>query len=453
MAPSGEFLVVWRSFQIDGTGDVFAQRFDAAGGRQGGEFRVNADTAGFQVAPVVAADAAGTFLVVWHANRFDDPSMGVYARRLEGDGTPRGAEFRVNSYTPGYQLWPAASMDAVGNAVMSWESFGQDGSDRGIIGQRFGGLLPAALRVDTGGSGTSDGNGVLEPGESVDMEPAWRNASGAARTFAAGLSDIAGPAGAAYAIKDGVGDYGTVADGTSQRCTDCYGVALSQPTSRPVLHWDASVLESVTPDVLGQRKRWLLHVGDSFVDVPRGSGYYRFIETLLHYGITGGCSPSEYCPGFSTERAHMAVFVLVAREGAGYVPPACTTPVFDDVPAASPFCPFVEELARRGVVAGCGGGNYCPADPVTREQMAVFVLRTLDPSLTPPACTVPLFADVPTTSPFCRWIEELARRGVVAGCGGGNYCPADPVTREQMAVFIAVTFGRTLYGPDFASAP
>ena len=57
------------------------------------------------------------------------------------------------------------------------------------------------------------------------------------------------------------------------------------------------------------------------------------------------------------------------------------------------------------------------------------------------------FADVPETSPFCRWIEELARRGVVTGCGGGNYCPAGAVTREQMGVFLAATFGLTLYGP------
>jgi hypothetical protein len=107
----------------------------------------------------------------------------------------------------------------------------------------------------------------------------------------------------------------------------------------------------------------------------------------------------------------------------------------------------VEELARRGAVGGCGGGNYCPADAVSREQMAVFVLRTLDPALSPPPCGVPVFADVPPTSPFCRWIEELVRRGVVAGCGGGNYCPADPVWREQMGVYLSITFGLTLYGP------
>jgi hypothetical protein len=56
------------------------------------------------------------------------------------------------------------------------------------------------------------------------------------------------------------------------------------------------------------------------------------------------------------------------------------------------------------------------------------------------------FGDVPAASPFCRWIEELANRGVVTGCGGGNYCPTADVSREQMAVFLAVTFNIVLYG-------
>jgi hypothetical protein len=83
---------------------------------------------------------------------------------------------------------------------------------------------------------------------------------------------------------------------------------------------------------------------------------------------------------------------------------------------------------------------------VTREQMAVFVLRTLDPTFTPPPCGTPIFNDVPASSLFCPWIEELARRGVVTGCGGGNYCPSAVVTREQVSVFISVPFGLTLYG-------
>ena len=79
--------------------------------------------------------------------------------------------------------------------------------------------------------------------------------------------------------------------------------------------------------------------------------------------------------------------------------------------------------------------------------MSIFLLRTLDPALNPPACTTPVFNDVPASSPFCRWIEELVRRGITGGCGGGIYCPPQPVTREQMAVFLSATFGLALYGP------
>jgi S-layer homology domain len=61
-------------------------------------------------------------------------------------------------------------------------------------------------------------------------------------------------------------------------------------------------------------------------------------------------------------------------------PPACVPgqEMFNDVPASNPFCPFIEELARRGITGGCGGGNFCPGDPVTRQQMAVFLVKTLD---------------------------------------------------------------------------
>jgi len=36
---------------------------------------------------------------------------------------------------------------------------------------------------------------------------------------------------------------------------------------------------------------------------------------------------------------------------------------------------------------------------------------------------------------------------VTGGCGGGNYCPSNPVARDQMAVFLTKTFALTLYGP------
>jgi hypothetical protein len=53
--------------------------------------------------------------------------------------------------------------------------------------------------------------------------------------------------------------------------------------------------------------------------------------------------------------------------------------MFSDVPANSIFCPFIEEMARRGITGGCGGGKFCPHDPVLREQMAVFLVKAIFP--------------------------------------------------------------------------
>ena len=444
LAANGTFVVAWTGDDPDGSySGVFAQRFDAAGARLGAEFRVDGETSGLADEPSAAAAADGSFVITWTGVYGPgDPNIGAFGRRFTAQGSPRGAEFRINTYTTDFQSAPRIASDPHGNFVVAWQSFFQDGSGYGVFAQRFGGLRPAALAVD------GPGNRVWEPGETVMVAPSWRNSNGAAQTFGAALSALTGPPGATYAITDAAASYGTVPDGATSPCSDCYGVSVTDPPQRPALHWDATATERVLPDVLGQQQQWVLHLGHSFSDVPDASPFYRFVETLLHRSVTAGCGADRYCPGDGTTRAQMAVFVLVAKEGAGYAPPPCGNPMFADVPASDPFCRWIEELARRGVVSGCGGGNYCPAATVTREQMSVFVLRTLDPALDPPACAAPnVFDDVPETSPFCRWIEELARRGVVTGCAAGLYCPGAPVTREQMAVFIAAGFSLALYGP------
>jgi S-layer homology domain len=81
------------------------------------------------------------------------------------------------------------------------------------------------------------------------------------------------------------------------------------------------------------------------------------------------------------------------------------------------------------------------AQGTTREQMTLTLAQAL--AINPPAC-VPgqeMFNDVPASSPFCAYIEELARRGITGGCGSGNYCPGDPVSRQQMAVFLTKALG------------
>ena len=190
----------------------------------------------------------------------------------------------------------------------------------------------------------------------------------------------------------------------------------------------------------GQALQWLAPY--TFADVLPTYFAWPFVESIYAGGITSGCGGDNYCPESSITRAEMAVFLLRAEHGAAYTPPACTTPLFSDVPCTSSFAAWINQIAHEGITTGCGGGNYCPNSAVTREQMAVFLLATKEGTgYTPPACGTPTFADVPCSSSFASWVDELARRGVTGGCGGGNYCPANPVTRGQIAVFLATTFG------------
>jgi serine protease AprX len=179
-----------------------------------------------------------------------------------------------------------------------------------------------------------------------------------------------------------------------------------------------------------------------FLDVPPSHVFHDQVNTLARNQVTAGCGGGNYCPAAAVTRAQMAVFLLVSKEGPSYTPPSCVTPVFADVPCSHPFAAWVNELAARGISGGCGNGNYCPAAPVTRAQMAVFLLSTKEPpGYMPPACTAPQFDDVPCSHPFAAWVNELASRGITGGCGGTSYCPAAASTRGQMAVFLVSTFG------------
>ena len=179
-----------------------------------------------------------------------------------------------------------------------------------------------------------------------------------------------------------------------------------------------------------------------FNDVPQNNTFHSFVTTLVSNGITAGVGGGNYGVASSTLRQQMAVFLLKAKYGVCYVPPACTPGFFDDVPCPGTFAPWIEALATLGITGGCGGGNYCPTNPVRRDQMAVFLLKAEHGSTyVPPACAPPgVFTDVVCPGPFTNWIERLAAENITGGCGVGIYCPLNPNTRGQMAVFIVKTF-------------
>lgn len=286
------------------------------------------------------------------------------------------------------------------------------------------------------------------------------NPDGQARTSAAAILTIAG-GGLTPTVESIAPDSGDASGGTAIVLTGTGFVAGATVTiggaaATAVNVTSATTADATTPALLAGTLNDVTLINPDtqssslaagwfadFTDVPGADIFHDDVEKLIRNGVTAGCGAGAYCRNASVTRAQMAVFLLKASLGAGYAPPACTGTVFTDVPCTGGiFDPWIEDLAARQITGGCGAGLYCPNDPVTRAQMAVFLLKTLlGSAYNPPQCTGGLFLDVPCTGgAFDPWIEDLADRGITAGCGGGNYCPSSPNTRGQMAVFLVRTF-------------
>ena len=141
----GGYIVTWTSFNQDGSSNgIYAQRYGADGNPLGGEFQVNTTTADGQVLSKVAVLEDGSFVITWMSRGQDvaqeTTSYGVYAQRYDADGVAQGGEFQVNTYTAGEQREPDIASLTDGGFIITWMSEGQEGGTNpqyGIYAQRF----------------------------------------------------------------------------------------------------------------------------------------------------------------------------------------------------------------------------------------------------------------------------------------------------------------------------
>jgi hypothetical protein len=132
--------------------------------------------------------------------------------------------------------------------------------------------------------------------------------------------------------------------------------------------------------------------------------------------------------------AGMLHAVLVSNTGApGNALPDGWLADFGDVPATFLFHDAIEKLFRAAVTRGCGGGNFCPSEPLTRAQVAAFTLRLVrGPGYRPPAATGGVFVDVSSATLLADWIEASWAQSLSTTCAFGlplRFCPEDRVSR------------------------
>jgi hypothetical protein len=181
-----------------------------------------------------------------------------------------------------------------------------------------------------------------------------------------------------------------------------------------------------------------------FLDVPTSHPFHSFVISIARAGITAGCGGGNFCVNDPTLRSQMAVFLVRGVEGESFVPPPATG-IFTDVPPGSFAADWIEAFYNMGGTAGCATNplRYCPNDAVSRAEMAVFLLWAKHGAgYTPPAAQG-IFEDVPVGSFAADWIEQLYQEGITAGCATNplRFCPNNPTTRGEMAVFLTSTLG------------
>ena len=288
--------------------------------------------------------------------------------------------------------------------------------------------------------------------KSVQFANATPKVSEAANNAVLKVNRSGGSSGAvsvAYATANGTATAGTDYTTTTGTLNWADGDVAAKAITVPIIHHTLGAsaktfslaLSNPTGIALGSPSSVTVTLYNNVPAVPfpdtSGNWAASYINAIYGAGITTGCGSGNYCPTQNVTRDQMAAFIIRAKEGEPAA--TCATPPFTDVPISDGFCKYVKRMLDLSITTGCGSGNYCPTQNVTRDQMAAFIIRAVEgePSAT---CTTAPFTDVPISDGFCKYVKRMVALNITTGCGGGNYCPSQTVTRDQMAVFLARAF-------------
>ena len=341
---------------------------------------------------------------------------------------------------------------------------------------------PQNLAVDPVPDGIlSNGNGILEPGETAIVKPFWKNPGGAPLPLTGAATGLTGPAGAVYNLKDAAANYGTIAAGATNDCAtatgNCYEIGVSDPGVRPAAHWDVTLTETLSDG--DPAWVWPLHVGRELHRRPDATTS----STSSSSGSSTTASPpaARRRPTAPTSTSSDSRW---PSSSPGPRPEATATSPSPAPPRATPTTasPAAVPVHRRR-----SGQSLLPPRPLpllhrrhdraaSRPRLASTAPATTSrearwrsssrgpwPGATPrcPSPTArirsregatPATRGLPTcTSPTSRrrtssaaHVHYLWAKDVISGFPDGSYGPALLVTRGAMAKFLANGFGESL---------
>lgn len=192
-----------------------------------------------------------------------------------------------------------------------------------------------------------------------------------------------------------------------------------------------------------------------FPDVPANYWAKKHIDYLVGKGVVKGFPDGTFKPEAKVTREQFAKMIVAAKGLKLYKP---STPTFTDVSKSRWSYGYVEAAVKAGYIKGYGNGKFGPADPITREQLAVLEIRVLgkekeanDPNL--------IFAtfsnDEAKVDSWAKGAMTLALRPsyqLLKWDSERNIRPRDPATRAECAYSIYMILKPPVKGGKFAMA-
>jgi hypothetical protein len=337
----------------------------------------------------------------------------------------------------------------------AWSALGSNGSGNGAIvccaGQSVNSLLLSGSALYVGGIFTNVA-GIPE----ADYIAKWNGSS-----WSALGSNGSGDGALNYAA------FALAASGSDLYVGGGFTNAAGLAAADFVARWNGSSWASLGSNANGNGalNNWVyaltisgtdVYVGGVFsaaFGIPQASGIARWSGSAWSalgsngagYGPLQGSYPYTYALAVSPTRGSLYA-------GGGFQDVAAIAPAdfvaewslipFTDI-GSSPFKSDITWVYLQGITSGCTATTYCPDDPVTRAQMATFLARALHLAGAAPNA----FTD-DNGSIYEPNINLVAREGIASGCGGTNFCPNGLVSREQMASFLSRALHLSGPAPD-----
>ncbi|MBR6823446.1 MAG: S-layer homology domain-containing protein [Firmicutes bacterium] len=174
---------------------------------------------------------------------------------------------------------------------------------------------------------------------------------------------------------------------------------------------------------------------EHFTDLGGYAWAEQSISFVVKRGLFNGTTDTTFAPGQTMSRA---MFVTVLGRLAGADPASYTDATFKDVPQQQYYAPYVAWAVKNGIIGGYTDGTFRPDAPITREQLAVCIIRYADYAAWQlPSGSSITFADASKISSYATAsVQRAVQAGIVGGYGDSTFRPQGQATRAEAATML-----------------